>query len=364
MAIQDTWYKRDGNRTREWGEGKRWRIRWHGYDRSFPDSGRKQVTAHDKPPRVVEAQWHKVRATDPQKKREDVTVGELLDRWLLTKRKLSKSGYRNCRIAAEESKAAWGDVLAAEVTAPAVREWVAGLGGSPSKQIKTIQALSGALAIAAEEELITKNPCADVGRPKEKPKEAHYLTEQQVGILAVAAGSFGPLIWFLATTGLRPGEASALNVGDVDVKRGRVRVRAEDVGASKSETARDAPVPRPVIDMLDLDRPRSAPLFPSPGGARLNVHNWGRRHFRDAARTAGLAGIRPYDLRHTAVSLAVSNGEHVKVIQRMVGHKPGSNLTEGRYAHLFDRDLDRAADRMAELVVRGRSVATASGDTP
>jgi len=348
MAVEDTWHLSkkgpDGQKVRSarYGRGLQWRVRWQGATKSF----RTRQEADD--------YWLAVRTTNVRHRSKVVPVGDLLDRWQATKQGLSKPGRDVVAAAHHRATVRWGNVPAVEVRPSDVRAWVAGLDCGASSKIKAMQAMTGAMDIAIEDGMIAKNPCRDVKQPREKPREARYRTAEQVRKLALCAdacGGYGPLVWFLATSGLRPGEAFALNVGDVDVKRRRVRVRAQDVGASKSP-ARDVPVAAPVLDMLDLRRPKSAPLFVSPSGRRLNVHNWGRRHFREAAWLAWMDGVRPYDLRHTAVSLAVSNGEHVKVIQRMVGHKPGSNLTEGRYAHLFDADLDRAADRMAGLVKR------------
>jgi integrase len=35
---------------------------------------------------------------------------------------------------------------------------------------------------------------------------------------------------------------------------------------------------------------------------------------------AGLKGLSPHDLRHTAASLLVASGANVKAVQRMLGH--------------------------------------------
>src|SRR5699024_10517321 len=48
-----------------------------------------------------------------------------------------------------------------------------------------------------------------------------------------------------------------------------------------------------------------------------------------------------HDLRHTAASLAIRGGVHVKTLQRMLGHKTAT-LTLDRYGHLFPDDLDAA----------------------
>lgn len=55
--------------------------------------------------------------------------------------------------------------------------------------------------------------------------------------------------------------------------------------------------------------------------------------------------ITPHDLRHTAASLAVSEGANVKAVQRMLGHAKAS-MTLDVYADLFDEDLDIVADKL------------------
>lgn len=53
-------------------------------------------------------------------------------------------------------------------------------------------------------------------------------------------------------------------------------------------------------------------------------------------------GLTPHDLRHTAASLAISAGAHVKAVQRMLGHAKAS-MPLDVYADLFDDDLDDVA---------------------
>ena len=62
---------------------------------------------------------------------------------------------------------------------------------------------------------------------------------------------------------------------------------------------------------------------------------------------AGLDGLTPHGLRHTAASLAVSAGANVKHVQRMLGHASAA-MTLDVYSGLFDDDLDAVADRLGE----------------
>ena len=71
-------------------------------------------------------------------------------------------------------------------------------------------------------------------------------------------------------------------------------------------------------------------------------------------REAGVPGLTPHELRHTAASIAVSAGASVFAVQRTLGHdKPSTTLNV--YSDLFDHDLDDLADRLA--AARGQHAA-------
>ena len=79
--------------------------------------------------------------------------------------------------------------------------------------------------------------------------------------------------------------------------------------------------------------------------------NWRRDVFDRAAVTAGLDGLTPHELRHTAASLAVSAGANVKAVQRMLGHASAA-MTLDTYADLFDDDLNAVSDRLDDVRAR------------
>ena len=99
-----------------------------------------------------------------------------------------------------------------------------------------------------------------------------------------------------------------------------------------------------------IDRqPRSGSpyVFPSPRdpsrprGAELGL--WPR-----VRREAGIEDVRLHDLRHTHASHAVINGVPVPVVSRLLGHADvGMTL---RYAHLGDREIEAAAERVGKAV--------------
>ena len=74
---------------------------------------------------------------------------------------------------------------------------------------------------------LARNPAAVVKRPKVTTKEAAYLTPEQVRTLLEAAkqSRYAPLFSLLVNTGLRRGEALALQWSDIDLDAGLLRVR-------------------------------------------------------------------------------------------------------------------------------------------
>jgi integrase len=167
----------------------------------------------------------------------------------------------------------------------------------------------------------------------------------------------------LAYTGLRWGELAALKVKRVDLTRRQLLV-AESMtkingkavfGTPKTHQRRSVPFPRFLADPLKgqiTERSRDDLVFTSPEGEVLRNNNFRRRVFDRAAKEAGLDGITPHELRHTAASLAVAEGANVKAVQRMLGHASAA-MTLDVYADLFEDDLDEVADRLDQAVTGG-----------
>ena len=86
-------------------------------------------------------------------------------------------------------------------------------------------------------------------------------------------------------------------------------------------------------------------VFTTWRGKPLRNLNFRRDVFDRAAADAGLSGLTPHELRHTAASLAVSAGANVKAVQRMLGHASAA-MTLDVYSGLFDDDLDGVAARL------------------
>ena len=286
-----------------------------------------------------------------------ITVGEWSQRWLAAQGHLKPStraryeGIVNKQVAPR-----WERVPLTAVRHADVAGWVAELALAPATVRYVHRVFSLLLDLAVRDGRLASNPANGVRLPRVERAEKRFLTHQQVRDLADAAGPHATAILTLAYCGLRWGELAALRVSRLDLMRRRLTV-AEAVtevrghltwGTPKSHQHRSVPVPRFLLDDLAALVAGRAPedlVFVTSSGAVLRNLNFRRDVFDRAAVDAGLDGLTPHELRHTAASLAVSAGANVKAVQRMLGHAAAS-MTMDVYSGLFDDDLDGVAERL------------------
>jgi integrase len=201
-----------------------------------------------------------------------------------------------------------------------------------------------------------------------------FLDSAQVEALADGiAPHYRTLVYFLAYTGLRFGEAVALKTKRLDLLRGRCEVveSATEVGSAlvwgptKTDERRTVRLPRLLCELLAAhltgrSRDPEALVFTAPMGGPLRERKFLHGQLKPAARRAGLPeGLRAHDLRHTAASLLIRGGASVKAVQRSLGHK-SAVMTLDRYGHLWPDELEDLAERLD----RARAAAVAPSTRP
>ncbi len=218
------------------------------------------------------------------------------------------------------------------------------------------------LSVAVEEGRITHNPAARIQAPKSVSREMNFLSAKEVDELSRAVDErYEALILFLAFTGTRIGEAAALRMKNVDLLKRQVTIveASKEVegklylGMTKNRRNRSVTLPSFLSDKLakhveQFSHPGDpeALVFPGPSGDFLRQTAFRNRVFKPAAAKVGLTpGLRPHDLRHTAVALAIQANWHPRKIQEMLGHS-SIEVTLGTYGHLFDSLHGEGADRL------------------
>ena len=346
--------------------GKRYLVRYrkpdrtHGAKRGFTTKRDAELWLAE-----IESTQAKGEFLDPQAGR--VTVESVGESWLEAKRASMKpSSFAPIETAWRlRVRPRWGRSSVADLRFTDIRRWVGQLSTErgATVTIRTYGVLASLLDDAVQDGRLARNPAraGRVGLPRKSRGEHQYLSHAQVHDLADAAGDRRTIILLLAYTGLRWSELVGLRVKHIDFDRRRIRVSENavevhgviHVGTTKSNKPRFVPVPTFVLDelaALTTGAKSDALVFPGRDGQhmrRLRSSEGSKSWFKTALQSAGLEPMTIHDLRHTAASLAIQSGAHVKTVQRMLGHASAA-MTLDVYADLFDTDLDSVADALHE----------------
>ena len=185
-------------------------------------------------------------------------------------------------------------------------------------------------------------------RPNRRPRPTRFLSREEIARLhrvlderhAAGSRAQADIIRLLLLTGCRKSEIVRLR---------RSEVRGGMLMLEDSKTGpRQVPLNSQARAILERRPAAESPfVFPSPRdpsrprGRDLSL--WER-----VRREAGIEDVRLHDLRHTHASHAVMNGVPVPVVSRLLGHS-NARMTL-RYAHLGDREIEAAAERVGEAV--------------
>lgn len=349
MAVTDLWVGADKKTpTQRYGRGLRYRVTVPGHP-SKAFRTKKEAENHEL----------KLKTTRPAVARSDATVGPLIDLWLEGKGGLSKGGRDAAKAGAGHARERWAEELVVDVRSHQVQAWIANMTiarrvgdvqlrvpASQASKSKALSALRGALAIAMSLGYVEVNEAAGAKPGRTAVRPATFLTLAQVAKLADECAPYEPMLWLLATTGVRLGECCALNVGSVARHKGKWRL---GVTKTKNLKPRSVPIPASVVAMLSLDRGKAEPLFVTPRGRRVQKDNWRARVF-DPAKDRAKLDLVPHDLRHTAASLMIRSGATTKDVQNVLGHA-SAKMTLDLYAGWWDDAIDDVADRMDAALI-------------
>lgn len=196
---------------------------------------------------------------------------------------------------------------------------------------------------------VLSNPVKRVRPLDEGPLREKWLTEAEFARLFEASNpTLQGIIWIAVNTGMRRGEIMSLNWKSVDLEN-----RMIYVPRPKERRPKHIPINDALLEWF-----RNMPQERREG--RLFRHKSPRRAFDNAARKAGLTGLRFHDLRHTYASWLAMSGIPLHTISDLLGHST-PNLTK-RYAHLSPQHRLDAANvageraRSAGYVLGGQKV--------
>ena len=235
----------------------------------------------------------------------------------------------------------------ASITRSDVEDWYAGLQHKPGTAGRAVKMLSAVMREAEEigarpegsnpthglrflkenrrERVLTKDEMARLGAAIEKRKKKHPLLTKFLTLLIL--------------TGCRKGELRELTWRDY--RGGHLHLPDSKSGPKTIFLSSHA---RSVLD--SVKSPRSGRVFPNPNnptsGRRID------RFWYVLRKEVGLEDVRLHDLRHHYASVAIRQGESLRVIGTLLGHgDPDSVL---RYAHHDDSAMRNAVEAIGEAM--------------
>lgn len=302
---------------------------------------------------------------DPGKR----TVGELLDAWLDTK--ASTVGPRTladyAAVCRRHVPASFRALRLTKVGPDRIARLCARLQarGQHRTALNVFRCLDAALALAARWGWLTANPCDRVDPPRYRPERREVWTAAELARFLEETHDHWlyPLWALLACSGLRLGEALALEWADVDLRSGVVSISksAGKLGVTAPKTAagvRALHLPPLAVAALARQAERrlaqggaAGPVFVGARGGRLHQSTVSHALAREVTRL-GLPALTPHGLRHIHASLLLSEGLSVPEVSRRLGHAhPG--VTMAVYAHALERDDAAAAEAIARALGKG-----------
>ena len=216
---------------------------------------------------------------------------------------------------------------------------------------------------------LAENPVkwVDVGQRKIVRKQ-RALSVEEVQLLAEHLGEPARTVLILAvTTGLRIGELLALQVDDVDLPRGIIKIQRSvsrgQVDVTKTEgSTRQVPIP-PVLrevltvhlngaSLLAKNRKEGLEanwLFPSEARTPLSDRNLINRHIYPVSKKLGIPHFSWHSLRHTFSTLGGNEGTiPTLVMKQLLGHSKLS--TTQKYMHELEGPQREAMGKIENLI--------------
>jgi integrase len=231
----------------------------------------------------------------------------------------------------------------------------------PSIPAKVCAVLKAAFTVAIKRRKYHfANPFQLVKAPAPRAKEGRALSVVEAKrFLKAAKGTEFEALWvLLLTTGLRLGEALALEWRDVDLRTGALTVRKSLSEVSGECEVRDPKTKgsrrRVELGALGIAalKARHKPeaggfIFTTSTGGHPRRSNLRQREFVVICKEAKIKGLTIHGLRHSATSLALAKGVPVIAVAGMLGHGT-ARLVQERYGHMLPtahRDAALAVDR-------------------
>ncbi len=245
----------------------------------------------------------------------------------------------------------------AELDLSLLREW---MGGLYDQRLTTVTVRRKLAAVRAlykflqQEGIVTVNPAKRMRTPKVKQRLPDVMSEEKTNRLIDAVEEKELIekpshdrdlafLELLYGCGIRVSELVSINLEDIDLRTGWLRVRG------KGDKEREVPVGERAL--LAITRylavrsgaPAVRALFLNSRGGRLSDRQVRRLVKLYAVVVTGDSSVHPHSFRHAYATHLLSDGADLRAIQELLGH--ARLTTTQKYTQVSLKDLQAVYDR-------------------
>lgn len=276
---------------------------------------------------------------------------ELFAAYLETERNVSPhtlAAYRSdlAQLLAFVTREKGENVSAQDVDHLLLRRYLAGLAKNAKKSSigRKLAAIRSFFRFLLRRGIVAKNPAELIATPKKEQRLPFHLDIDQATILMEAPEDEQKhvlrdraILELLYSSGLRVSELTGLNIGELDLAGGMVRVTGK--GGKERIVPVGSRALAAVRDYLDERATTAGALFLNTRGGRINRRSVARIIDAHVMRIAAFKRISPHTLRHTFATHMLEGGADLRAIQELLGH--ASLSTTQKYTHVsIDRLME------------------------
>jgi integrase len=249
----------------------------------------------------------------------------------------------------------WREVLAAlvkswpglnqteirKITRADCKKWASAYAktASPTRYNNTVAVLRHVLSVAVEAGVVYSNAAAVVKRAAVRGKQISLPTMDRFNALIeeMRAGhsrdseNCADFALGLAVTGMRKGEANALEWRDLDFEAGEIVVRGDADTGTKNWELRRVPL---IPDARALFQRIRSERVGEPLNAKVFAVRECQKALDRACKKVGTDRFTHHDLRHLFATRCIESGVDIPTVSRWLGHKDGGALAMKTYGHL------------------------------
>ncbi len=247
-----------------------------------------------------------------------------------------------------------------------VRDFISSLiryGMSKKSVERKIAALKSFFRYLNKQNLIHSNPVSGIALPKQEKVLPKFLQEYEISAVFKKIDMESPsgirdraIIELFYSTGIRLSELSGLNIHDINLNAGTVRVKG------KGSKQRIVPVGKLALKVVKKYITNKEELFKVKDANALFLNRYGKRISNRGIQlrvnkwltmVSEKKGLSPHILRHTFATHLLDRGADLQAVRELLGHS--SLSTTQVYTHLSTSRLKKVYEQAhprAERIIK------------